>query len=784
MKLFYDKPGKEMFVRTLPMGSGLMGAMVCPDPSEERIVINHAWMWRHFKTYGMENPECAHWLPYLRKLYFSGRKKEAGDLANKVLGSQARSRKSFFENDPRHVEHLGLDPTDGIYGPDPFVPVGEVHIHFEKTKEEKEFCSSLELDTGEAMVVSGTGKTRIVQKAIVSRNQDALIVQITSETPMDGFVFLTRVEDEDCELTDASAEDGNKLVMNGRLIEGRTFSMEAMFAHEGGRAFVHHGKYQFHETHTVTMVVVCATDHENKKPDAECDRLLGLIGEPSYERIRETAVMAHRQVFGRVTFELKGDEALERLTTEERLKRFGEGASDPGLQSLLLQMHRYFIICYSKKGGVPGNLSGIWSDETNPAWCCDIHNDTNSQGMYFVADNLDLKGPTDVFFEFFENLMPAARDIARKIYGCRGIFIPITVSCWPECFKVEPGWDEMASCAAWLSEHFWWRYDFYRDIDFLREHAYPFLREAALFYMDYLVPDPRKDSPTYGTLQSFPSYSPENNYIGSNRPVALNASCPFEIELIQELFEHCLEGARILGRPEEELREYQSVLAHLPPIGIDREGRIMEWDEDYPQEEILIHPNDDFGYGHRHISPVIGAFPGDIITRERTPELAEAAYQFLKSRIRYGSGNGGIGGWMGTIFARIGTAEEAQERYRNMIVHGRKGSRELSKLISPSGGMFSTFAATLTEMVLQSHKGYIEILPNLTKEIPDGYVSEIRARGNFSVSIEWEKHCARYIRISSESGGPMKVKYREQMISLETEPGKTYEFDSGLRLLA
>lgn len=139
---------------------------------------------------------------------------------------------------------------------------------------------------------------------------------------------------------------------------------------------------------------------------------------------------------------------------------------------------------------------------------------------------------------------------------------------------------------------------------------------------------------------------------------------------------------------------------------------------------------------------------------------------------------------MGTIFARIGSSEEAQERFRNVIVQGRKGSKELSKLISPSGGMFSTFAATVTEMVLQSHNGYIEILPNLTKELPDGSVSGIRARGNFVISIDWKDHEAILIRIESGSGGSMKVKYKEKVISLETEIGKTYKFDSELNFLA
>ena len=210
----------------------------------------------------------------------------------------------------------------------------------------------------------------------------------------------------------------------------------------------------------------------------------------------------------------------------------------------------------------------------------------------------------------------------------------------------------------------------------------------------------------------------------------------------------------------------------------------MEWDEDYPQETILIHPNDDFGYGHRHISPAIGAFPGDIITRETQPELAEAIYQFLKSRIRYGSGNGGIGGWMGTIFARIGSAEEAQERMRNYIQHGRYGSTEITRMLSPSGGLFSTFAATQVEMILQSHKGYLELLPNLSDELKSGRISGLRARGNFGVDMMWKDKVPVRTDITSFSGGSLTVKYGAIEKTIDTEKGRTYSFDRELNVLA
>lgn len=633
----------------------MIGTTIFPNCVDEKIVINHAWMWRHIKTVGMENPDCAHWLKYIRKLYFEGRIKEAGDIANRVLGSQARSHTPFFEGNPDQLKKLGgVSPISGIYGPDPFVPIGEIHIHYDERNKDEALYSELDLESSEAYIKTGDGKSAIKRRAVVLRDRDLFAMEITGEG-ISGTINLARINDEQCILSDRSPKNqNNTLCLYGEFIEGRYFSVELKVLYCDGEMEVSNGKLIFKNVHKLCFSLAAATDHECRDTDRFVKEIVSYCNKKSYEELRGEAISSHSTLYGRVKFEIDESEedSLGNIPTDQRMKRFSQGGKDNGLQNILLQMHRYFAIAYSKTGGVPGNLNGIWSDSTNPDWCCDIHNDIDSQGMYFSVDALGLKEVSDVLFEYLECLIPKAQEAAKRIYGCRGIFIPITTSCWPECFKVEPGWDEMVSVAAWFSQHYWWRYDFYRDLEFLKNKAYPFLREAALFYLDYLVPDPRKDKPTYGMLQSVPSYSPENSYIGSNLPVALTISCTFELELIQELFMHCKEAAELLGEPEDVIREYTYVLEHLPPIGIDSEGRVMEWNEEYPQEVNMIHYNDDFGYGHRHLSPAIGAFPGDIITKSKTPELAAATYEFLKNRKRYGGMRGGWAAWgSGTFFS-------------------------------------------------------------------------------------------------------------------------------------
>lgn len=775
MKIWFNESSEKLFNRTLSQGSGMIGTTVFPDCTDEKIVINHAWMWRHFKTAGMENPECAHWLKYIRKLFFAGKTREAGDIANRVLGSQARSRTPYFEGDPAEMKRLGgLNPVAGIYGPDPFVPIGEVHIQYNGRSRGEALYSELDLDTSEAFIQTGEKKSAIKRRCIVSRDKDLFTMEITGEEGISGTISLTRVEDEQCKISNRSPEkQSNILRLYGEFPEGRYFSVELKVFYCDGETKVADGKLSFENAHKLCFSLSAATDHESKDTQVYVSDIVSYSDGKSYEELRTQAVAAYRELYGRVKFEVDrtGEEALESMPTDQRMRRFSEGGKDNGLQNILLQMHRYFAIAYSKTGGVPGNLNGIWSNSINPEWCCDIHNDINSQGMYFSVDALGLPELSDVLFEYLERLIPAAQDAAKKIYGCRGIFIPLTSSCWPECFKLEPGWDEMVSAAAWLSEHYWWRYDFYRDMDFLRDHAYPFLREAALFYMDYLVPDPRKDRPTYGMLQAVPSYSPENSYLGSNLPVALTISCTFELELIQELFQHCVEAAKLLGEPGEVISEYVRVLDHLSPIGIDDEGRVMEWSEDYPQEVNMLRFNDDFGYGHRHLSPAIGAFPGDIVAKNKSPELAAATYEFLKSRKRYGGMRGGWAAWGAALFSRLGKASEAQERLRQFV---KEGGHSEEMVLSPSGGLFSCVASAELEMVFQSHDGALELLPNLPEEWKKGEVTGIRARGNFEVDMSWEEGKPNYVKITSFSGNSCVVRFGLKEIPLNTEKGKSY----------
>ena len=261
MLLIYDKPGEKLFDRTLPLGNGIIGATVYPHPEKERILFNHAWLWRHYKTIGMENPGVSHWLPYIRSLFFKGKTAEAGDLANKVLGSQAQSRVPFY---------AGGSPVIGVYGPDPFIPGGELILEFDHADRSSHFQSSLQLETGEACVEIGDGTQQLRQKSVVSRNHDLYLMEITCAEEFSGSLYFHRVLDPDCQAQDTSSDlQEATLGMLCTLIEGRTFALQAYLETDGGTSYVEKGVYHFHKIHKLQCMATIATDHEDKDPQKE-----------------------------------------------------------------------------------------------------------------------------------------------------------------------------------------------------------------------------------------------------------------------------------------------------------------------------------------------------------------------------------------------------------------------------------------------------------------------------------------------------------------------------------
>ena len=342
-----------------------------------------------------------------------------------------------------------------------------------------------------------------------------------------------------------------------------------------------------------------------------------------------------------------------------------------------------------------------------------------------------------------ERFVPHGREMARNLYDCEGIFLPIQTDPWGRATPESLGWDVWTGAAAWLAQHMWWRYEYSLDKDFLARRAYPFFREVAAFYRTYLVEDPQ------GRLVTVPSQSPENRFKGGTSPVSLCIGATMDFELIRDVLGHAVSASEILGVDEEDRETWRGILDQIPPLLVGRHGQLQEWLEDYEEEEPA----------HRHISHLVGLYPGDHLTLEDEPEMTEAARTSLERRLSHGGGHTGWSrAWTVCCWARLRGGDEAYEHLRHLITDFATDSLldlhppEIFQIDGNLGG-----AAGVAEMLLQSHRGLLRFLPALPKEWASGKVEGLRARGGFVVDIVWRNGRVQGVTLQSTLGGPCTV---------------------------
>jgi alpha-L-fucosidase 2 len=293
------------------------------------------------------------------------------------------------------------------------------------------------------------------------------------------------------------------------------------------------------------------------------------------------------------------------IPTNERLERVKNGASDDHLTELYFQFGRYLLISSSRPGGLPANLQGIWDGTLSPPWNADYHININIQMNYWPALVTNLAETQEPFFEFVDDLRERGSQTAREVYGCRGFVAHHTTDVWKFTDPIGmTGYGMWPMGAAWCSDHFWEHYDYTGDEQFLREKAYPVLKDAALFFVDFLVEDPKT-----GLLVSGPSMSPENKFIAPNGEIAAVCMGPaMDHQIIRELFNNCIKTSEILNIDTPFADTLRTMLAQLTPSQIGSDGRILEWSEELPEAEP----------GHRHMSHLYALHPGEEFTDPRT----------------------------------------------------------------------------------------------------------------------------------------------------------------------
>lgn len=733
--LWYDKPTTE-YMSGLPVGNGIVGAMVLGAPKEARIGLNHVWLWRGTRR-SRTMPDVAKNLPEIQRLFFAGNIKEASNRANKELGA-------FSE--------IGVDA---------YQPFGDIHLRLASKSEPTDYRRSLDLSTGIVTTSFLLDGTRITQEVFVARHNNLLTIKISSDKPkgLNGSLVASRIVDPDCNITPWI--EGNRFGLRGRFVEDLAFGLECRVVHQEGslrpaqNLAANASGVEITDGTQVVLQVGMAT--ENESPSSRqhpSDWLRSRMQQVAIKAVdaesslRTKHIQEHQKLFNRVQLLLGKDNPD--VPTDQRLKAMKEGKPDPALEALYFHYGRYLLLCCSApSGGLPANLQGIWNDSLKPPWDCDLHMDINLQMNYWHAETANLAECANPLFAYVNRLAVNGKEAAKKYYGTRGTYIPIVSDAWATPFKTQGGWSEWTGAAAWLAQHYWWRYEFSEDKAFLVQTAYPFMKQVAEFYEDFLVPDPRPDSKWKGKLVTVPSQSPENRFVGGIDPVSLCIGATMDFELIHDLFTHTIKTSEILNLDAEKRKVWQNILANIPPLQIGKHGQLQEWLEDYDEAEP----------GHRHVSHLFALFPGDQITLEKTPAFAKAARVSLERRLAHQGGHTGWSrSWTVGLWARLREGDLAEEHLRHLITDF--ATITLLDLHPPRifqiDGNFGGTAG-MVEMLLQSHHGVIRLLPALPKLWDTGAVTGLKARGNVEVNIGWKGGKAVDVSLTKKTKGYVVV---------------------------
>lgn len=759
-RLWYRQPAKE-WNEALPVGNGRLGAMVFGGARKERLQLNEDSVW-YGGSRDRNNPDAKPNLPRIRELILAGRLKEAQELASMALPGLPEAQRHYMPLGDLELEFAcpgaGLSPGSGP---------GQEH-------EPGGYERELDLDNGTARVRfewNGVGYSR---ELFASYPDQVLVIRLAADRS-GSLSFKARFNRNQwryMERTDKWGQDG--LVLQGHCggEGGGRFRAVLKAVVEGGSCRTIGEHLVVDQADRVTLFLAGATTFRFSDPEAVCKELVEAAASRSYSELLRRHVTDYRSLYDRVGLCLTGSgkdiggvgAAGIGLPTDERLERVKQGEDDPELVALYFQYGRYLLISSSRPGSLPANLQGIWNESFLPPWGSKFTININAQMNYWHAEAGGLPECHLPLFELIERMREPGRITAETMYGCRGFTAHHNTDLWadtaPQDTYLPASFWPMG--AAWLCLHLWEHYEFGRDRSFL-ERAYPTMKEAARFLLDYLIEGPD------GRLITCPSVSPENTYIlpgGESGVLCAGASMDFQI--IHALFRACMNSAEILGTDRAFCGELAEALARLPQPAIGRHGQIMEWMEDYEEAEP----------GHRHISHLFGLYPGEQFSVEGTPELAAAARVTLERRLANGGGHTGWSrAWIINFWARLLDGAKVRENILALLRHSTLPNLFDNHPPFQIDGNFGG-AAGIAEMLLQSHGGLLRLLPALPKEWHTGHVRGLRARGGYTVDLDWEGGKLTMATITASDDGICRVKgLGEGIKEWQASAGQRYTFE-------